>query len=180
MPIYIVLLAQEDPEFPLDENRHSHHAHLAFYRRLTYTFGETFALSLFRCCSLSLPSRRRGSRARPGVSVRAPADSRACVPCTCTGVRLPSTPPRSQRPTLLFCLRLFCSLLPRHAASGLLFGSVSSRRDRESAHDGERNRDIQATLALLARAPIRQRRRFAFRTICIPLSWRPAIRLLEI
>lgn len=49
----IVLLAQEDPEFPLDENRHSHHAHLAFYR------GSPIPSE--RVDSFSLSPRRRGS-----------------------------------------------------------------------------------------------------------------------
>ena len=88
MPMYIVLLAQEDPEFPLDENRHSHHAHLAFYRRFTYTFGERDSFSL-SSCSLSLPPRRRGSLEHVQVfvcvCVRARVDARARVPCTCTG-----------------------------------------------------------------------------------------------
>lgn len=52
MPMHIVLLAKGDPEFPLDENRHSHHAHLVFYRDSPIASEERDSFSLVWFSSL--------------------------------------------------------------------------------------------------------------------------------
>lgn len=135
--------SQEDPEFPLDENRHSHHAHLAFYRGSPIASEERETLSLSSgslpakngSLSLSLPpSLRLSTYLAAHVSVHPFLFARVYV-CTPSGrvcarvhtrvallahapvVSLPSvhTP---QRPTLLFCA---AALLPRRSRSLIRF-----------------------------------------------------------
>lgn len=138
MPMYIVLLASKDPEFPLGENRHSHHAHLAFYsgspiapeareKENSFSPPPREEPLLSPSLSLSHPPRVRSPYTRSFLifaRVRFP-------PCTCTSRLLALCAHPTPNPTLLFS----ATLLSCHAA--LLFGSVSSPRDRESLR-GER------------------------------------------
>lgn len=168
MPTYIVLLASKDPEFPLGENRHSHHAHLAFR-----TVAHLYSSRSERETTLSSPLGEERLLSPHPPRVPSPYVRSFLIfarvrlpPCTCTSRLLFCAHP-TPGPTLLFS----ATLLSCRAAPLIRFrfqpegpGESPWRATRMKSVTG-----IQATLAqtererLLARAASRG-------SICIPLS----------
>lgn len=134
MPTYIVLLASKDPEFPLGENRHSHHAHLAFR-----TVAHLYSSRSERETTLSSPLREE----RLSLLIHHVCLPRTYAPflflpvCVSLLAHAPLVSSPSSMHTPHQALPFFSPRLCSLAAPLLLFGSVSSPRDRESLR-GER------------------------------------------